>query len=187
MSKSFCLHFSSQRRLFSASLLRQYCKIVRQEEGGGVQEAAMASINLPLAVALPRLYSELHIYFYEKYNIMYAPLVFTGLMHVLVSEVVAKDYGPHETKIDGVNRKPCKMILEYKISFVTEFDSPLRYYEEQKSPASYSCIYQSNHFVGACCWCIIVDKGGVHNLILVHSSIMIFCIIMLLCKYDLVK
>ena len=72
----------------------------KRKIGEGVQEAAMANINLPLAVALPRLYSELHIYFYEKYNIMYAPLVFTGLMHVLVSEVVANRLWPTRDK-DG--------------------------------------------------------------------------------------
>ena len=88
--------------------------------------------------------------------------------------------------MDGVNRKPCKMILEYKISFVTEFDSPLRYYEEQKSPASYSCIYQKVKSLplGRVVDVSLLTRGGVHNLILVHSSIMIFCIIMLLCKYD---
>ena len=70
--------------------------------GEGVQEAAMANINLPLAVILPRLYSELHIYFYEKYGILYAPLVFTMLMHLLVSEAVVHKLWPERDENGNV-------------------------------------------------------------------------------------
>ena len=75
----------------------------RKGIGEGVQEAAMANINLPLAVILPRLYSELHIYFYEKYGILYAPLVFTMLMHLLVSEAVVHKLWPERDE-NGISK-----------------------------------------------------------------------------------
>ncbi len=67
----------------------------KKKIGEGVQEAAMANINLPLAVILPRLYSELHIYFYDNYDILYAPLVFTMFMHLCLSEIVVHRLWPN--------------------------------------------------------------------------------------------
>jgi MFS family permease len=54
--------------------------------GEGELEGAMANINLPLQLLLPVFFTEMHIYFVEKFNIVYAPLVLTTVLHVTNGE-----------------------------------------------------------------------------------------------------
>ena len=54
--------------------------------GEGEQEGAMANINLPLQLLLPVFFTEMHIYFVEKFNIVHAPLVLTTILHVTNGE-----------------------------------------------------------------------------------------------------
>ena len=81
--------------------------------------------------------------------------------------------------MDGVNRTPCKMILEYKDSLVTGFDSPRMWYGEQKCSCELSMYLSKNQviFIGVLLTSLLTS-GGVQRLY--SSSILIPCIIILL-------